>query len=66
MSDDFLEELIEAIEKSGCRVAFGLRNQGHYEKVTKMREEGKSWAEIGRVIGWDGETVRKHYEMEEK
>ncbi len=41
---------------------FGLRAQGHIPTVERMLSEGASWSEIGRAIGWDGDTARDFYE----
>lgn len=45
-------------------VRFGLRAQGKLETVGEMLAEGRSWEDIGRAIGWDGETAKRFYEME--
>lgn len=45
-------------------IRFGLRAQGHFDKVTQMRKDGRSWEEIGREIGWTPEAVERFYENE--
>lgn len=44
------------------RVVFGLEAQGHIPTVEAMLAEGHTWREIGRSIGWDGETAKQYYE----
>jgi hypothetical protein len=41
---------------------FGLEAQGHIPTVEAALAEGVDWREIGRRIGWDGETARTYYE----
>jgi hypothetical protein len=48
----------------GVKVNIGLRAQGHFETVERMRDEGKSWDEIGDAIGWAGHAVQDWYKME--
>ena len=43
-------------------VLFGLEAQGHIPTVEAALSEGTDWQEIGRRIGWDGETARQYYE----
>ncbi len=45
-----------------ARVVFGLEAQGHIPTVEAMLAEGQDWKEIGRRIGWDGETAKQYYE----
>ena len=47
---------------SDQRVLFGLEAQGHIPTVEAALSEGTDWQEIGRRIGWDGETARQYYE----
>ena len=44
------------------RLVFGLEAQGHIPTVEVMLSEGCDWIEIGRRIGWDGETAKQYYE----
>jgi len=43
-------------------VLFGLEAQGHIPTVEAALSEGTDWQQIGRRIGWDGETARQYYE----
>lgn len=43
-------------------ILFGLEAQGHIPTVEAALEEGADWKEIGRRIGWDGETARTYYD----
>lgn len=52
------------MEESGLNPVFGLRQQGHFGTVERMRAEGKTWGEIGQAIGWDGDSVNRFYELE--
>jgi hypothetical protein len=42
------------------QVQLGLADQGHLGLVGDMLAEGSSWDEIGRAIGWEPATVRRH------
>lgn len=42
--------------------AFGLEAQGHIPAVEAALAEGADWQEIGRRIGWHGETAKQYYE----
>lgn len=44
-----------------ARVVFGLEAQGHIPAVEAAIAEGADWQEIGRRIGWDGETAKTYY-----
>lgn len=44
------------------RIVFGLEAQGHIPAVEAALAEGADWREIGRRIGWDGETAKTYYE----
>lgn len=44
------------------RIVFGLEAQGHIPAVESALAEGADWQEIGRRIGWDGETAKTYYE----
>lgn len=43
-------------------IAFGLEAQGHIPAVEAALAEGADWQEIGRRIGWEGETAKTYYE----
>ncbi|MCS4089956.1 hypothetical protein [Rhizobium sp. BK176] len=43
-------------------ILFGLEAQGHIPTVEAALNEGVDWKEIGRRIGWDGETARTYYD----
>lgn len=43
-------------------IAFGLSAQRHIAAVEAALSEGADWQEIGRRIGWDGETAKGYYE----
>jgi hypothetical protein len=58
------EQFIEDLEAGKIPVVIGLRAQGHIPTVEKMLEEGSSWAEIGKAIGWDGDTAKEWYGYE--
>lgn len=45
-----------------ARIAFGLEAQGHIPAVEAALAEGADWQEIGRRIGWDGQTAKTYYE----
>lgn len=44
-------------------VAFGLKAQGHLEKIEKMLANGILWPDIASAIGWCPGTARGHYEL---
>ena len=46
-------------------VCIGLRAQGHLPTIEKMLERGAAWDEIGKEIGWDGDTAKEWYEYEQ-
>jgi hypothetical protein len=46
-------------------VVFGLRAQGHIPTVRAMLRAGRSWEEIGREIGWDGDTARRDWRADQ-
>jgi hypothetical protein len=46
-------------------ISFGLRAQGHIETVRAMLRAGRSWDEIGREIGWDGNTAREYWRADQ-
>lgn len=43
-------------------IVFGLEAQGHIPAVEAALAEGADWQEIGRRIGWDGETAKAYYQ----
>lgn len=59
---DPIKELGDALKSSGMKIKFGLRAQGHIPTVRRMLAAGASWDEIGREIGWHGDTARKWFE----
>ena len=59
-------ELSDLLVQSGLRLRIGLTDQGHMPTVEKMLEEGKSWDEIGRAIGWGSEAAQKWYGWEKE
>ena len=42
-------------------VLFGLKQQGHLPTIERMIEDGATWEEIGKEIGWCPETAKEHY-----
>lgn len=63
MSNEPTEEVaFLSLLTSDSPVLFGLEAQGHIPTIKKMIEEKADWTEIGKQIGWDGETARKYYE----
>lgn len=65
MSGDAVRQLVELLKDSGATVQFGLRAQGHLQKVRAMLADGASWEAIGDAIGWHGPTAQKHFQWEE-
>lgn len=55
MTDIFDDEILNA------PVVFGLAAQGHIPTVERMLAEGRSWDEIGDVIGWCGNAVERFW-----
>lgn len=51
----------DLVPKNG-RILFGLEAQGHIPTVEEALREGADWQEIGRRIGWHGETAREYYQ----
>lgn len=49
---------------AGDRIRFGLRQQGHMPTIERMLAEGRTWHEIGAVIGWHPPTAKEWYERE--
>ncbi len=60
MSDP-IRELSKLI---GPNLRIGLRQQGHIPTVERMLKDGATWTEIGKAIGWNGETAKDWYERE--
>ena len=58
MSGPDMNELLAA------KVKFGLRAQGHFPIIEKMIAENRSWEEIGKAIGWDGNTAKEYWNRE--
>ena len=46
------DELDKLLRECGLRVKIGLRAQGHIPTIQMMLAAGKSWDDIGNVIGW--------------
>lgn len=42
-----IKKLFEKMEEHGLKPAFGLRQQGHFETVERMRSEGKTLVSMG-------------------
>lgn len=57
-----LARLKARTEQGDAPVLFGLEAQGHIQTVETALSEGADWQEIGRRIGWDGETAKQYYE----
>lgn len=61
-------DLVSAFERDkynlpvDAPIAFGLEAQGHIPAVEAALAEGADWQEIGRRVGWDGETAKAYYE----
>lgn len=53
---------IEWSNPANTAIAFGLEAQGHIPAVEAALAEGADWQEIGRRIGWDGDTAKTYYE----
>jgi len=47
-------------------MSFGLKAQGHIPTIETMLSHGKSWDEIGEVIGWHPETAKSFYDRESR
>ena len=43
-------------------ILFGLKAQGHIPTIERMLENGATWKEIGKKIGWCPETAKEDYE----
>lgn len=56
-----LTRLGNLLDEIGVQVKIGLEAQGHIPTIEGMLAEGRTWEEIGRRIGWDGETARTWY-----
>lgn len=63
-NESAVDTLCRLVDEAGLTVRFGLRQQGHIETVRQMRAEGKSWEEIGKRIGWQGNAVEKDFTWE--
>lgn len=59
-----IDDLCELLDGAGMQIKFGLRQQGHMDTVRAMLDEGKSWEEIGKVIGWHGPTAQRFFAIE--
>ena len=54
-----LQKAIDTLMNSP--VLFGLVQQGHIPTIERMLEEGATWGQIGKEIGWCPETAKEHY-----
>lgn len=63
-SKDPIHQLGELLREANAQVQIGLRAQGHWDTVERMRADGKTWDKIGDVIGWAGHAVEQWYAME--
>lgn len=54
-------KLADVLDDARVKVCIGLEQQGHILTVEKMLAEGKTWEEIGEVIGWYGPTAEEWY-----
>ena len=59
-----VEKLGRLLQEVGAEVKIGLRAQGHLPTVERMLAEGKSWAEIGKAIGWNGDAAARWFAHE--
>ena len=59
---DDIEKLFAAAEKAGLKPVFGLKAQGHIPTITKMLEDGRTWEQIGKVIGWCPVSAKKSWD----
>ena len=57
------KQFVEDIVSGKIPVRVGLVQQGHIKTIETMLKNNASWEEIGKVINWDGETAKKHYEL---
>lgn len=58
MADDLLALFPEL---AGATFRVGLVSQGHVPTIERMLADGKSWVEIGAVIGWCPRTAEDHW-----
>lgn len=61
---DVCKQLDELLKEAGLVVKIGLRQQGHFDKVTAWRNDFQSWAFIAAQIGWAPVAVQDSYELE--
>jgi hypothetical protein len=54
----------ELLKEAGLVPKIGLRAQGHMPTIKRLLSEGKTWEEIGRVIGWEPKTAERWYRDE--
>lgn len=59
--NDAVQLLNRILAEGNVKILFGLQAQGHIPTVERMVTEGATWAEIGKAIGWDGQTAMRHY-----
>lgn len=58
MPNDLFKDYPELLN---ARVTFGLQPDDR-QKVANLLAEGKEWKEIGKIIGWEPNTLRQYYE----
>lgn len=56
---DVVDEIVDFI--GNTPIQFGLAAQSKIPIVEKMLADGSTWDEIGKAIGWDGETAKRFY-----
>lgn len=61
LEPDAVKDLCEILREGKIQVRFGLVAQGHIPTIEKALSDGKSWAEIGKLIGWCPKTAEKYY-----
>jgi hypothetical protein len=64
--DDPIESLCEPLDRENIRVQFGLVQQGHTPIIKAMLKEDKTWEEIAEAIGWEVNTLKKHWKLLKK
>ena len=53
------QELLDKIENAP--IVFGLRAQGKLDAVRQARAAGKSWEQVGKLIGWEPRAAALHF-----
>jgi hypothetical protein len=62
LEPDAVKDLCDILREGKIQVRFGLEAQGHIPTIEKALAEGKTWEEIGKLIGWCPVTAKKHFE----